>query len=132
MSKRENEAKRDRKLEAVAFLRDHEAGNRERLIHVKHILNGEPGEIKTAAVQPEGLPYDKETQEFWRSFRRRCMVALVLTLFLCVGKMSGTTELTKSVNLIKEAVLQDESENLFDFIQQITYTHDYEKINAEG
>lgn len=133
MIKQENNQQRDRKLEAVAFLRNHEAGNRERLVRIRHILNGEPeAPVKTQIPLPSDNPADNREQGFWRSLRRRCAMALLLTIFLCVGDMSGNKEAEKSIRIIKEVISKDNSENMFDFIQQITYTHEYEKINAKG
>lgn len=137
MRKHEMDDKKDRKLEVAAFLRSHEAGNRERLMHIGHILNGTSEEIvpqPALLVQqtPVTSQAEREEKEFWRSFRRRCIIALILTIFVCVGKMSDNEKLTESVNVIQQSVLQDEAENLFDFIQQITYTWEYEKINVEG
>ena len=120
-----SETERDKRLAAAAFLRDSDGQNKERLLHVHSILTGQPTFV---SAQTEVL--NDEEKAFWRSFRNRCIVALLLTAGIYLATMSNSPEITPYINKIKAEIGSDYSENLFDFIEQIPYTLDYEKINA--
>ncbi len=133
MTEREQQLKRDRRLEAVAFLRDHDMQNKERIAQVNRILKG--GDVQTPGTytMPEPEEADmKAEKEFWKSFRLRCAAAMFLTILFYVGMMSSDAVITNYITTIKTSISKDYSENLFDFINRIPYTLDYEKINAKG
>ncbi len=126
-----SEISRDKRIAVAAFLRDSDGQNRERLAHIHSILSGQPyltKEITSESMQSQ--PVDPEEKAFWRSFRIRCAIALLLTIGVYIGIMTGSPKITPYINKIKSEIATDYSENLFDFLQQIPYTLDYEKINA--
>lgn len=126
-----SEVERDKKLAAAAFLRDSDGQNKERLLHVNSILTGQPISTKEyTSDTPQKTAYNDEEKAFWRSFRIRCIIALLLTAGIYIGNMSNSPQITPYINKIKTEIGSDYSENLFDFIEQIPYTLEYEKINA--
>jgi hypothetical protein len=126
-----SEVERDKKLAAAAFLRDSDGQNKERLLHVNNILTGQPISIKEyTSDTPQKTAYNDEEKAFWRSFRNRCIASLLLAAGIYLATMSNSPEITPYINKIKAEIGSDYSENLFDFIEQIPYTLDYEKINA--
>lgn len=126
-----SEYERDKRLAVAAFLRENNSQNKERLLHIHSILSGEPLPMKEYDSETlEKNQPDNEEKAFWRSFRMRCFVAILLTAGIYIGMISGDSEITLYMNRIKAEIAADYSENLFDFIQQIPYTLDYEKINA--
>ena len=128
-----SESKRDRRLAAIAFLRDSHVQNLERLSHVNQILNGTPSSItNTDFSVPESTVPQRAEASFWRSFRMHFTCSLILTIFLYLAMMTSSPNITYYLHMIKAAVVTDYSENLFDFFYQIPYTLEYEKINAEG
>lgn len=155
---REEENRQNRKLEAVAFLRNSNARNRQRMLQVRSILYGEPyapeNEQYTehyANKYPDKYtnnytdqysiiekPEDgirgslQEESSFWLSFIRRCIICGAVLALLYMGNPSENTFASKYKKEIKSFISEDYSEKLFDFIQQIPYTFDYEKINVEG
>ena len=126
-----SETERDRRLAVAAFLRDSDGQNKERMQHISHILTGQP--VPTKEYSPEfqeKTQQDPEERAFWRSFRIRCVIALSLTIGVYIGIMTGSPQITPYINEIKKEITVDYSENVFDFIEQIPYTLEYEKINA--
>lgn len=126
-----SETSRDKRIAVAAFLRDSDGQNRERLSHIHSILNGEPLPPKeySPELQEKTQP-DREEKAFWRSFRIRCVLALLLTIGVYIGIMADNPKITQYIKTIKTTIATDYSENLFDFLQQIPYTLEYEKINA--
>lgn len=74
----------------------------------------------------------EEERAFWLSFFRRTILCGAVIALLYMGDKSGSTAANRYKKEIKSLISVDYSENLFDFIQQIPYTFDYEKINVEG
>ncbi len=130
------DSKQNRKLAVAAFLRSSASQNMERLVQIDHILNG--GEISssgnrnmiTQAAEQLDCSISDEEKTYQRSFRNRCVASIILTIVLFLGMMSEDEKIIKYVERIKIEISQDYSENLFDFIKQIPYTLEYEKINA--
>ena len=126
-----SESERNKRLAVAAFLRDSDGQNKERLLHVNNILTGQPISIKEyTSDTPQKTAYNDEEKAFWRSFRNRCIASLLLTAGIYLATMANSPEITPYINKIKAEIGSDYSENLFDFIEQIPYTLDYEKINA--
>ena len=126
-----SETERDKRLAVAAFLRDSNGQNKERLSHVHNIMTGQPLPPKDFSQDTAtNIQQNEEEKAFWRSFCLRCIAALVLTAGIYIGNMSQSPEITPYINKIKAEIGSDYSENLFDFIEQIPYTLDYEKINA--
>ena len=126
-----SESDRDKHLAVAAFLRDSDGLNKERMQHINHILNGQPYQATEISHEKTQLQTaQQEEKAFWRSFRIRCAVALLLTIGLFLAAMTDSPQITPYMKKIKTAVEADYSENLFDFIEQIPYTLEYEKINA--
>ncbi len=126
-----SESERDKRLAVAAFLRDSDGQNRDRLSHIHSILSGQPLPPKDYSPDmPTNTLQVSEEKAFWRSFRTRCAIALLLTIGVYVGIMTGSPQITPYINKIKAEIGTDYSENLFDFIEQIPYTLEYEKINA--
>lgn len=132
-----SETERDKRLAVVAFLRNSDGRNKERLAHVHSILTGQPiplNEYTSDETEktPQSMAADREEKAFWHSFRIRCVIALFLTIGVYIGVMSDSPEIAPYIKKIKTEIETDYSENLFDFIEQIPYTLEYEKINAKG
>ncbi len=126
-----SETERDRRLAVAAFLRDSDGQNKERMQHISHILTGQPVPAKDYLPEfQEKTQQDPEEKAFWRSFRRRCVIALVLTAGVYIAVMTGSPEITSCMDTLKKEIAVDYSENVFDFLEQIPYTLEYEKINA--
>ena len=126
-----SETERDKRLAVAAFLRDSDGQNKERMQHINHILTGQPFPSKDYSQDiQQNTQQDKEEKAFWQSFRIRCAVSLLLTIGLFLAAMTDSPQITPYMQKIKTAVEADYSENLFDFIEQIPYTLEYEKINA--
>jgi len=126
-----SENKRDKHLAVAAFLRENNGRNEERLSHVQSILTGQPILSKDYSYDiQQNTELSNEEKAFWHSFRLRCIIALVLTVGIYIGNIFQSPEITPYINKIKAEIASDYSENLFDFIEQIPYTLDYEKINA--
>jgi hypothetical protein len=126
-----SESERDKRLAVATFLRDSDGLNKERLQHINQILNGQPyQETEISHEKTQLQTAQQEEKAFWRSFRIRCAVALLLTIGLFLAAMTDSPQITPYMKKIKTAVEADYSENLFDFIEQIPYTLEYEKINA--
>ena len=126
-----SESERDKRLAVAAFLRDSDGLNKERMQHINHILNGQPYQAPEISHEKTQLQtVQQEEKAFWRSFHIRCAVALLLTIGLFLAAMTDSPQITPYMKKIKTAVEADYSENLFDFIEQIPYTLEYEKINA--
>ena len=132
-----SETERDKRLAVAAFLRDSDGQNKERLAHVHSILTGQPLPLKeytsdTSEKTPQSIAAEKEEKAFWRSFRLRCVFALFLTILIYLAVMTDNPQINPYIKRIQSEIKADYSENLFDFIEQIPYTLEYEKINAEG
>lgn len=139
---------RDRKLEAVAFLRQNAADNNARLAHVNGILSGNTQQEMTAeAACLSQRCYEKEyrtkqeergkqeltgSMSFGKSLVIRTLLCALLAAAFYAAPESRFHSLKDCKILIRETVAKDYTENLFDFIQRIPYTFEYEKINAEG
>ena len=127
-----SETERDRRLAVAAFLRDSDGQNKERMQHIHHIMTGQPILPKEYPIETHVKTPDPEEKAFWRSFRIRSVISLLLTAAVYIAVMAGSSEITSYVNRIKKEIAVDYSENVFDFFEQIPYTLDYEKINAKG
>lgn len=125
-----SETERDRRLAVAAFLRDSDGQNKERMQHISHILTGQPLPPKEYLNNVPEKQTDPEEKAFWSSFRRRCVIALVLTAGVYIAVMTGSPEITSCIDTLKKEIAVDYSENVFDFLEQIPYTLEYEKINA--
>lgn len=124
------EQERDRRILTAAFLRDSEMQNKDRLSHIHQILHGEQYRPEAYRESSSENSADAEEKLFWKSFRNRCIFAMMGTIILYVGMLSDIPELSDSIAKLQTTIEMDYSENLFDFINQIPYTLDYEKINA--
>lgn len=126
-----NESSRDRRLAVAAFLRDSDGRNKERMQHINYILNGQPYPAKeNIPDKMQTAVSDPEEKAFRKSFRIRCAAALLLTTGVYLGIMTQNPKIIPFIKTIKTEIQADYSENLFDFIKQIPYTLEYEKINA--
>ncbi len=124
----------DRRLAVVAYLRSSAEKNKQRLIDVNHILNGEeplPGTYPQKAQYDPDVSGDDTGRSGWKSFRNRCILCFFLTILFYVMTWNNQEHLTPYLYEIKSAVCEDYSDNLFDFLEQIPYTLDYEKINVK-
>lgn len=124
------EQERDRRILTAAFLRDSEMQNKDRLSHIHQILHGEQYRPEAYRESSSENSADAEEKLFWKSFRNRCIFAMMGTIILYVGMLSDIPEFSDSIAKLQTTIEMDYSENLFDFINQIPYTLDYEKINA--
>lgn len=144
-SDKECELRQNRRLEAVAFLRNSDARNRQRISHVRSILYDEPyvpandkkwdnrdEQYKIDAEEHFDAGNWDEDRIFWKSFARRCIICVALLAVFYLKEPSQNSFWDKYKKEIKSVISRDYSEKLFDFIQQIPYTFDYEKINVEG
>ena len=98
-----SETERDRRLAMAAFLRDSDGQNKERMQHISHILTGQP--VPTKEYSPEfqeKTQQDPEEKAFWRSFRRRCVIALALTAGVYIAVMTGSPEITAYMDTLKK------------------------------
>ncbi len=130
MNEQAKEQERDRRILAAAFLRDSEMQNKDRLSHIHQILHGEQYRPDIYRENISESPADAEEKLFWKSFRNRCIFAMLITIILYVGMLSDISEFSDGITKLQMTIEMDYSENLFDFINQIPYTLDYEKINA--
>jgi hypothetical protein len=58
------------------------------------------------------------------------VIALALTAGVYIAVMTGNSEIMSCMDTLKKEIAVDYSENVFDFLEQIPYTLEYEKINA--
>ena len=124
----------DRKLAAVAYLRENATANKHRLLQVKNILSGEePVPYNTVTKDAVTGEQAQTTEEKTRtsSFRSRLVLCLLTFALLFVAKESENTVVAPYIQEIKTLISADYSDNLFDFFRQIPYTLDYEKINVK-
>lgn len=126
---------KDRKLAAVAYLRERADADKHRLLQVKHILDGEecascnsmPPKDTSEAEAPAFLSSKKHSS----SLRNRCIFCLILFALFFFGKENSNSRIFPYMQEIKSVISADYSDNLFDFLRQIPYTLDYEKINVK-
>jgi hypothetical protein len=141
---------RDKKLEAVSFLRQNAQDNNMRLYEVKNILYHDDGRqgrafrkeleeqefgrnkirgSETAQKAASGSESDSKTAISSFLFRSALCACLLAAVHFMPENIGGAFPAQKE-NLLS-VVQTDYTENLFDFIEQIPYTLEYEKINVE-
>ena len=124
----------DRKLAAVAYLRENATANKHRLLQVRSILDGaEPVPYNTITKDIITGEQTQVTEEKKRtsSFRSRVLLCLLTFVLMFAAKESRNTVVAPYIQEIKTLISADYSDNLFDFFRQIPYTLDYEKINVK-
>ncbi len=133
-----SESMRDKRIEVAAFLRSSDGQNRARLSHIHDILNGQPYQAypnppKTKEAENSKISStEAEEKAFWHSFRIRGVISLFITILIYLAVLSASPKITPYLNTLKTTIKNDQTEILFDFIEQIPYTLEYEKINSEG
>ena len=133
MKSSSSEDMRDRRIAAAALLRESDGKNKERLLHIHDILNG-PSYIpqESNSIPDTKPPQDSISNTFRRSFVMRLLIALLITFSIYTTRFAENPQIHRCIHKLKTTITTDYSENLFDFIQQIPYTLEYEKINVEG
>lgn len=126
----------DVKLKAVAYMRRSAQESRERLNHVDHILSSGSNDthylFSDAAENPNHEKQNESPVGWMFSFLCRAGLVLLLLVMFFVGKNGPDGKIEGLLNACKKEITVDYAENLFDFIERMPYTLNYEKINAEG
>lgn len=123
----------EKRLKAVAYMRQSALESRSRLENAKQILWQDKTGYQTE--MPEYTNQDKQNEtgnEGSYSFLFRTGIVLLILIMFFVGKSAPNGKIGALLNTCKKEISVDYSENIFDFIDRIPYTFNYEKIDAEG
>ena len=126
----------EKRLQAVAYMRQSADHARERLCRAGEILGylqadvylGSEDALLHARRQKD--EQNKTGLTYGRSMLCRCGLVLLLLLFFGMGKNAPDGAVDAMREKCTSMISIDYSEKLFDFIQEIPYTFDYEKTNA--
>lgn len=123
----------ERKLQAAVYMRESAQIARERLRRVGDILEGSHGAAPGYSYSGENTDEQNKTGlTFAQSIACRSGLVLLFLFFFFAGKGAPDGKIDELREECVKGIAVDYSENIFDFIQEIPYTFDYEKTNAEG
>lgn len=121
------------RLKAVAYMRQSAMESRNRLENARQILLQDKTGFQIEALENTNQDKQNETgNEGMMSFLFRTGIVLLILVLFYIGKSAPNGKIGALLNTCKKEISVDYSENIFDFIDRIPYTLNYEKINAEG
>ena len=127
----------EKRLQAVAYMRESALLARERLSRAGQILGNTNAEYDygngEAYLSDSSHKKDEQNRAGMKaawSIALRTSLVLLILLFFMMGKNGTDGSIGAMQEKCTGMIRVDYAENLFDFIQEISYTFDYEKINA--
>lgn len=121
------------RLKAVAYMRQSAMESRNRLENARQILLQDKTGFQIETLENTNQDKQNETgNEGMMSFLFRTGIVLLILVLFYIGKSAPNGKIGALLNTCKKEISVDYSENIFDFIDRIPYTLNYEKINAEG
>lgn len=126
----------EKRLQAVAYMRQSADLAQERLCRAGEILGYTKADLypeSEAALLHARREKDEQNKTgltFAGSIACRCCLVLLLLLFFRLGRNAPDGAVDAMREKCTSMIGIDYSEKLFDFIQEIPYTFDYEKTNA--
>lgn len=123
-----------KRMDAVMFLRQSAAYNKQRMNQANDLLNGSAPADFYGIKNPESDDQEEknadENNTFKRSLFLRVMISALLGFSFFAAVHSNKINMDQYKNILIKTISVDYSENLFDFMKKIPYTFEYEKINA--
>ena len=121
------------RFKAVAYMRQSAMESRNRLENARQILLQDKTGFQIETLENTNQDKQNETgNEGVMSFLFRTGIVLLILVLFYIGKSAPNGKIGALLNTCKKEISVDYSENIFDFIDRIPYTLNYEKINAEG
>lgn len=121
------------RLKAVAYMRQSAMESQNRLENARQILLQDKTGFQPETLENTNQDKQNETgNEGVMSFLFRTGIVLLILVLFYIGKSAPNGKIGALLNTCKKEISVDYSENIFDFIDRIPYTLNYEKINAEG
>lgn len=116
---------RDEKLQQILQLREYQQNN------ANHV-NAMAGMTEGDSYDGEG-EQDRDQTGLSGSFygKLRLILCLIIFVFLFIGKQTAETDEYTILRDLKEAFSVDYSHNVIDFVQDFTYTLEYEETSTK-